>query len=101
MRRQKWLPIFWRAIFFYAYGVPAIVSRMFNNYGPRQNPRFVTATIITQALSRDEVRLGYLASKRDFCFVKDGAMGHIHAALFGKPGQVYVFGQGRSISIAD
>ena len=87
--------------FYAAYGVPAIVSRMFNNYGPRQNPRFVTATIITQALSRDEVRLGYLASKRDFCFVKDGAMGHIHAALFGKPGQVYVFGQGRSISIAD
>lgn len=84
-----------------AYGVPAVVSRMFNNYGPRQNPRFVTATIITQALSRDEVRLGYLASKRDFCFVRDGAMGHIHAALFGKPGEVYVFGYGRSISISD
>lgn len=84
-----------------AYGVPAIVTRMFNNYGPRQNPRFVTPTIITQALSGDSVRLGYMPAKRDFCFVKDGAMGHIHVALFGAPGEVYVYGNGQSISIAD
>ncbi len=25
-----------------AYGVPGVVTRMFNNYGPRQNPRYVT-----------------------------------------------------------
>ena len=84
-----------------AYGLPGIVTRMFNNYGPRQNPRFVTPTIITQALSADTVRLGYVPAKRDFCFVKDGAMGHIHAALFGKPEEVYVYGSGRSISILD
>ena len=36
-----------------AYGVPGVVTRMFNNYGPRQNPRYVTGTIITQALERD------------------------------------------------
>src|SRR5918911_3758170 len=34
-----------------AYGVPGVVTRMFNNYGPRQNPRYVTGTIITQALT--------------------------------------------------
>ena len=33
-----------------AFGVPGVVTRMFNNYGPRQNPRYVTGTIITQAL---------------------------------------------------
>jgi dTDP-glucose 4,6-dehydratase len=33
-----------------AYGLPAVVTRMFNNYGPRQNPRYITGTIITQAL---------------------------------------------------
>jgi dTDP-glucose 4,6-dehydratase len=87
--------------YYRAYGVPGVVTRMFNNYGPRQNPRFVTATIITQALSNDSVGLGYVAAKRDFCFVKDGAMGHIHAALFGKPGEVYVYGSGQSISILD
>ena len=38
-----------------AFGVPGVVTRMFNNYGPRQNPRYVTGTIITQALdARDD-----------------------------------------------
>ena len=41
-----------------AYGVPGVVTRMFNNSGPRQNPRYVTGTIITQALERESVELG-------------------------------------------
>ena len=28
--------------YFDAFGVPGVVTRMFNNYGPRQNPRYVT-----------------------------------------------------------
>ena len=36
--------------YFDAFGVPGVVTRMFNNYGPRQNPRYITGTIITQAL---------------------------------------------------
>src|SRR6266511_4125529 len=55
-----------------AYGVPGVVTRMFNNYGPRQNPRYVTGTIITQALERDTVELGALEPMRDFCFCADG-----------------------------
>jgi dTDP-glucose 4,6-dehydratase len=84
-----------------AYGIPAVVTRMFNNYGPRQNPRFVTGTVITQALSRDTIELGYVKSKRDFCFVRDGVQGHLHATLWGEPGEVYVYGSGSAISIAD
>jgi len=84
-----------------AYGVPGVVTRMFNNYGPRQNPRFVTGTIVTQALAKDVIQLGYMLAKRDFCFVRDGAMGHIHVALFGEPGDVYVFGHGENVSILE
>jgi dTDP-glucose 4,6-dehydratase len=84
-----------------AYGLPTVVTRMFNNYGPRQNPRFITGTIITQALTRDKIELGPLTPKRDFCFVEDGAMGHINVALFGKAGNVYVYGYGKTISIGD
>jgi len=87
--------------YYKAYGVPGVVTRMFNNYGPRQNPRFVTGTIITQALTRDEIKLGYVMSKRDFCFVRDGAMGHIHVALFGTPGDLYVYGYGKAVSMLD
>lgn len=84
-----------------AYGLPAIVTRMFNNYGPRQNPRYVTGTIATQALERERVELGNLEPRRDFCFCTDGARAHLLAATSGTPGAVYCFGQGESISIGD
>src|SRR5207344_2449036 len=82
-----------------AYGVPGVVTRMFNNYGPRQNPRFVTGTIITQALTRETIELGNLEPLRDFCFCTDGVRGHLMVALHGVPGDVYVYGQGENISM--
>ena len=84
-----------------AYGLPGVVTRMFNNYGPRQNPRYVTGTIITQALERESVELGQLDPMRDFCFCTDGVRGHLTVAAHGIPGDVYVYGQGENISMAD
>jgi dTDP-glucose 4,6-dehydratase len=84
-----------------AYGVPGVVTRMFNNYGPRQNPRYVTGTIITQALTRPEVELGALEPLRDFCFCTDGVRGHLTVAAQGVPGDVYVYGQGENIAMRD
>jgi len=84
-----------------AFGVPGVVTRMFNNYGPRQNPRFVTGTIITQALVRERVELGQLEPMRDFCFCSDGVRGHLTVAAQGIPGDVYVYGQGENVSMRD
>jgi dTDP-glucose 4,6-dehydratase len=84
-----------------AYGIPGVVTRMFNNYGPRQNPRYVTGTIISQALSRPEIELGALEPLRDFCFTTDGVRGHLTVAAKGTPGDVYVYGQGENISMHD
>ncbi|MFL5955249.1 MAG: GDP-mannose 4,6-dehydratase [Gaiellaceae bacterium] len=84
-----------------AYSVPGVVTRMFNNYGPRQNPRYVTGTIITQALSRPEIELGALEPLRDFCFCTDGVRGHLTVAAHGVPGDVYVYGQGENVSMRD
>src|SRR5215467_343780 len=84
-----------------AYGIPGVVTRMFNNYGPRQNPRYVTGTIITQALERPTIELGQLDPLRDFCFCTDGVRGHLTVAARGIPGDVYVYGQGENISMAD
>ena len=84
-----------------AFGVPGVVTRMFNNYGPRQNPRYVTGTIITQALTRPEILLGALEPLRDFCFCTDGVRGHLTVAAHGTAGDVYVYGQGANISMAD
>jgi len=83
------------------FGLPGVVTRMFNNYGPRQNPRYVTGTIITQALERPEIELGALEPLRDFCFCSDGVRGHLTVAAHGTPGDVYVYGQGENISMAD
>jgi dTDP-glucose 4,6-dehydratase len=84
-----------------AFGVPGVVTRMFNNYGPRQNPRYVTGTIITQALTREAIELGQLEPLRDFCFCSDGVRGHLTVAAHGIPGDVYVYGQGHNISMRD
>ena len=84
-----------------AYGLPALTTRMFNNYGPRQNPRYITGTIITQALSRPRIELGSLEPRRDFCYSTDGVRGHLASALYGKPGSVYCYGSGQSITIKD
>ena len=87
--------------YFDAFGLPGVVTRMFNNYGPRQNPRYVTGTIITQALEREQIELGALEPLRDFCFCTDGVRGHLTVAAHGTPGDVYVYGQGANISMRD
>jgi dTDP-glucose 4,6-dehydratase len=87
--------------YFDAFGLPGVVTRMFNNYGPRQNPRFVTGTIITQALVSETIELGQLDPMRDFCFCTDGVRGHLTVAAHGTPGDVYVYGQGDNISMGD
>jgi dTDP-glucose 4,6-dehydratase len=84
-----------------AFGLPGVVTRMFNNYGPRQNPRYVTGTIITQALTREVVELGQLEPLRDFCFCTDGVRGHLTVAAHGVPGDLYVYGQGENISMRE
>jgi dTDP-glucose 4,6-dehydratase len=87
--------------YYKAYGVPTVITRMFNNYGPRQSPRYVTGVIITQALSRDEVLLGALKPTRDFTYVLDGVRGHLYATVKGKAGHIYSYGYGDDISIGD
>ena len=46
--------------FYAAYNLPVRIVRPFNTFGPRQSMRAVIPTIITQALTRDVVKLGAL-----------------------------------------
>ena len=48
-----------------------------------------------------EIELGALDPLRDFCFCTDGVRGHLMVAAHGQPGDVYVYGQGENISMAD
>lgn len=89
--------------FFYAFALPVVVARPFNTYGPRQSARAVIPTIITQlAAGSREVRLGELASTRDFTYVEDTCRGLIAIAeLDSAPGQVFNIGSNEEMSIAD
>jgi dTDP-glucose 4,6-dehydratase len=84
-----------------AYGLPTVTTRMFNNYGPRQNPRYITGTIITQALEREIIELGNLSPKRDMCYVTDGVRGHLYVTLGGNAGEQYVYGHGENVSMRE
>jgi len=61
-----------------SFGLPIVIIRPFNTYGPRQSARAVIPTIITQLLSgNEEIRLGSLSPTRDLIYVKDTVEGFI------------------------
>lgn len=85
-----------------AFGLPVVVVRPFNTYGPRQSLRAVIPTIISQALFSNTVRLGALHPTRDFNYVTDIVQGFILAAQAENlEGEVVNLGTGRETSIAD
>jgi dTDP-glucose 4,6-dehydratase len=85
-----------------AFGLPVTTVRPFNCYGPRQSLRAIIPTIISQALSRSEIRLGSLDPTRDLTFVTDTAEGFIKASESDAAlHQVVNLGSGKDISIGD
>ena len=64
--------------FFCSFGVPVVIARPFNTYGPRQSARAVIPTIITQLLNGNKnILLGSLHPTRDFNYVRDICKGLI------------------------
>ncbi|GGM56176.1 UDP-glucose 4-epimerase [Longimycelium tulufanense] len=55
-----------------SFGLPAVILRPFNTFGPRQSARAVIPTTISQlAAGARELRLGSLRPTRDFLYVED------------------------------
>ncbi len=64
--------------FFCSFGIPVVIARPFNTYGPRQSARAVIPTIITQLLNGNKnILLGSLHPTRDFNYVRDICKGLI------------------------
>jgi len=85
-----------------SYGVPVVIVRPFNTYGPRQSTRAVIPTIISQCLNGDTIRLGHLHPTRDLNYVSDTVEGFIRAATADNVlGQTINLGSGREISIGN
>ncbi|MBI3321648.1 MAG: GDP-mannose 4,6-dehydratase [Candidatus Omnitrophica bacterium] len=83
-----------------SYGMPVVVLRPFNTFGPRQSARAIVPTIITQCLTGETVRLGNTASTRDLNYVGDVVEGFIRAAATPQAiGRTVNLGSGRQITI--
>ena len=89
--------------FYSSFGLPVVIIRPFNTYGPRQSARAVIPTIITQVLSNsNKISLGDIRPTRDFSYVSDTVNGFV-AALNSDNGigEVVNLGSGYETSIAE
>lgn len=89
--------------FYASFGLPVVIARPFNTYGPRQSARAVIPTIISQLASGSRcIKLGALHPTRDFNFVADTVDAFISALKSDKGlGEVVNFGSNFEISIGD
>jgi dTDP-glucose 4,6-dehydratase len=75
------------------YGVPALVTRSSNNYGPRQFPEKFLPLMITNALVGKPLPIyGDGMQQRDWLHVDDHCSGILAALERGSTGEVYNFG---------
>lgn len=85
-----------------SFGLPVVICRPFNTFGPRQSTRAIIPTIITQLLRRPEVRLGALDPTRDLNYVSNTVDGFLACGQSPKAlGGVFNFGSNAEISIGD
>jgi dTDP-glucose 4,6-dehydratase len=89
--------------FYASFGLPVVIVRPFNTYGPRQSSRAVIPTIITQiANGRRQIKLGAVSPTRDFNYVQDTVAGFIAALNSDRGlGEVVNLGSNFEISIGD
>lgn len=89
--------------FYASFGLPVVIARPFNTYGPRQSARAVIPTIISQLASGSRrIKLGALHPTRDFNYVADTVDAFISALKSDKGlGEVVNFGSNFEISIGD
>jgi dTDP-glucose 4,6-dehydratase len=76
--------------YFHTYGLPALICRGSNNYGPYQYPEKLIPLMILNALSGDHLPVyGDGRQVRNWLFVEDFARGIGHVLEHGRPGEVY------------
>jgi dTDP-glucose 4,6-dehydratase len=91
--------------YFVTYGLPIVLVRPFNNYGPRQHPEKVIPRFITQALRDEPLTIhGDGHASRDWLYVDDDAEAIeaiIAAPLDAVAGEVLNVATGVDISVTE
>jgi dTDP-glucose 4,6-dehydratase len=82
----------------HTHGLPTLITRCCNNYGPRQHPEKLIPRMITQALAADPLPIyGDGKQVREWIHVEDHARGVFAAFEKGTPGNVYLLGSGKEV----
>lgn len=85
-----------------SFRLPVATIRPFNTFGPRQSMRAVIPTIIAQALSGKQIRLGKTDVTRDFNFVTNTVDGFLGVAgCDAAIGRVTNVGSGVEVTVND
>jgi len=88
--------------YYRSFDLPVATIRPFNTFGPRQSARAIIPTILSQALTKDEVHVGSLSPVRDLTFVKDTVNGFIEIGTSEKSiGEVTNIGTGSGVTIGE
>jgi dTDP-glucose 4,6-dehydratase len=88
--------------YFATYGLPVIVTRASNNYGPYQYPEKVIPLFVTHALDHIPVPLyGDGLNVRDWLHVDDHCRGVDLLLESGRPGETYNIGGGNEVRNVD
>ncbi|MGI8864745.1 MAG: dTDP-glucose 4,6-dehydratase [Solirubrobacteraceae bacterium] len=78
------------ASYFHTYGLPTVICRGSNNYGPYQYPEKLIPLMILNALSGDRLPVyGDGRNVRNWLYVEDFGRGIGHALAHGMPGEAY------------
>lgn len=89
--------------FYHAFGLPVVIARPFNTYGPRQSARAVIPSIISQIASgAAEIKIGDTRPTRDFNYVLDTCKGMIAISECDEAlGEVVNIGSNYEISVGE
>lgn len=88
--------------YYRSFELPVVTIRPFNTFGPRQSARAFIPTIISQALTQDEIKLGATTPQRDMTYVSDTVNGFIRGAIAPNlEGETINLGTGHTMSIGD
>jgi len=81
------------------HGLPVIVTRSSNNYGPYQFPEKIIPLFVTNLLSKKKIPLyGDGKNIRDWCHVSDNCVGIDLALRKGNVGEIYNIGAGNELT---
>ena len=88
-----------------SFGIPVVILRPFNTYGPRQSERAIIPTLLRQMLDPGctSIQVGDTSTARDLTFVKDTVKAFLAAGLSTSVeyGCAYNAGSQKSIKITD